>query len=123
MLAAPASRRMVITRVAQAGHDPRSAGGADLRAVFAEVHVADPVQAVFDAPVAADDGGELSVAGLADGERGDRVAGLTRPLPLHLATARDLDGPGGVGEGQPAGGGGDLQGAPSVRPCPRSRAW
>jgi hypothetical protein len=39
----------------------------------------------LDAPVAADDGGELSVAGLGDGERGDRVARLTRPSPLHPA--------------------------------------
>jgi hypothetical protein len=38
-----------------------------LGAVFAEVQVADPVEPVFDAPVAADDGGELGVAGLDDG--------------------------------------------------------
>jgi hypothetical protein len=32
---------------------------ADLEAVFVEVHVADPVQAVLDGPLAADDGGEF----------------------------------------------------------------
>ena len=63
-------------QVAQAGHDAGSAGGADLGAVFVEVGVADPVQPVFDAPVAADDGRELGVAGLGDGQRGDRVAGF-----------------------------------------------
>ena len=58
MLAAPASRRMVMTRLlAQAGHDAGAAGRADLGAVLVEVHVMDPVQAVFDAPVTADDGG------------------------------------------------------------------
>ena len=98
--------------VAQAGHDARSGAGADLRAVFVEVHVTNPVQPVFDSPVAADDGGELSVAGLGDGQRGDRVAGLAGPPSLHLAAGRDLDGLDGVGEGQPAGNGGDLQGAP-----------
>jgi hypothetical protein len=39
------------------------------------------------------------------------VAGLPRPLFLHLAAAGDLDGLGGVGEGQPGRDGGDLQGA------------
>jgi hypothetical protein len=43
------------------------------RAGFVEVHVADPVQAVFDGRVAADDGGELGVAGLGNGQRGDRA--------------------------------------------------
>jgi hypothetical protein len=35
-------------QVAQAGHDLRAAGGADLRAVLVDVEVADPVQAVLD---------------------------------------------------------------------------
>jgi hypothetical protein len=48
-------------QVAQGCHDARAAGGADLRAVFVEVEVTDPAQAVFDPPVAADDGGELGV--------------------------------------------------------------
>jgi hypothetical protein len=43
--------------VTQAGHDAGAAGGADLGAVFVEVHV--PVQAALDGPVAADDGGEF----------------------------------------------------------------
>ena len=75
MLAAPASRKMVMTRL-PVGHDAGAGCGADLGAVLAVVHVADPVQPVFDAPVAADDGRELGVAGLGDAQRGDRVAGL-----------------------------------------------
>jgi hypothetical protein len=86
--------------------------GADWGAVFVEVDVADPVQAVFDAPVAADDGGELARGGLGGGQRGDRVAGFTRPFPFHCAAAGDLDGLGRVREGQPPGDGGDLGGAP-----------
>jgi len=35
--------------VAQGCHDARAAGGADLGAVLAGVHVADPVKAVLDA--------------------------------------------------------------------------
>jgi len=55
-----------------------------------------------------------SSAGLAwIGQRGDRADGLAGPFPpsAELAAARDLDGPGGVGEGQPGGHGGDLHGA------------
>jgi hypothetical protein len=50
--------------VSQGGHDTRAAGGADLRTVLVVVHVADPVQAVLDHPVAAGDGRELGRAGL-----------------------------------------------------------
>jgi hypothetical protein len=46
-------------QVAQAGHDAGAAGGADLGPVLIEIHVPDPVQTVFDAPVAADDAREL----------------------------------------------------------------
>jgi len=60
------------------------------------------VQAVLDAPVAADGGGKLDVEGPGEGQRRDRGAGLARPLPLHLAAAGDLDGLGGVGKGRPA---------------------
>jgi hypothetical protein len=39
------------------------------------------------------------------------------PLPvLHLATAHDQDGLGGVGKSQPVGDGGDFEGAAPVRP-------
>jgi len=41
----------------------RAVGGADLGAVLVEAHIADPVRLVLDGPVAADDGGELGVAG------------------------------------------------------------
>ena len=71
-----------------------AAGGADLGAVFVEGHVADPVQAVFDAPVAADDGGELGVAGLGHGQGGDDVAGLVGPFPFDFAAAHVVSSPG-----------------------------
>jgi hypothetical protein len=70
ILAAPASRTMVIAR--HTGHDAQAAGGADLRAAFVEGHAADPAQAVIDDSVAADDGGELSAAGL--GRKGKMAA-------------------------------------------------
>lgn len=112
--------------VAQAGHDTRGAGGADLGSVFAEVQVADPVQAVLDRPVTADDGREFGRAGLGSGQRRDRVDGLTGPflLPCQLAAAGDLDGLGGVRERQPGGHGGDFEGsAPGpARPGPAARA-
>ena len=47
-------------QVAQAGHDLRAGRSADLGVVLVEVNVADPVQAVLDTPLAADDGGELA---------------------------------------------------------------
>jgi hypothetical protein len=52
------------------------------------------------------------------GQRGDRVAGFTRPFPFHWAAADDLVGLGGVREGQPAGDGGDLEGAPLAAAVP-----
>jgi Tetratricopeptide repeat len=67
-------------QVAQGRHDPWSAGGADLGSVLVPVQIADPVQAVLDQPVAADDGGEFGVAGLGRGQRGDRIDGLTEPF-------------------------------------------
>jgi hypothetical protein len=69
-------------------------------------------RAVFDSPVAADDGLELGGAGLGHRQRRHRVAGLGRPLPVHFPAAGDLDGLGGAGEGQAGGHGGDFQGAP-----------
>jgi hypothetical protein len=46
--------------------------GADLGAAFVEVHGADPVQALLDHPVAADDGREL--AGVAWAAAGEVIA-------------------------------------------------
>ena len=99
-------------QVAQGGHDLWPAGGADLGAVLIEVQVAHPVEPVLDAPVAADDGGELGRAGLGHGQRGDGVAGFAGPLAFDFAAAGDLDGLGGAGEGQAPGYRGDLEGAP-----------
>jgi hypothetical protein len=76
------------------------------------------MRAVLDAPVAADDAREVGGARLGGGQRGDRVAGFTRPFPFHCAAAHDLDGLGGVREGQPAGDGGDLEGAPLAAAVP-----
>ena len=41
-------------QVAQAGHHLRAVAGADLTAILVEDDVADPVQAVLDLPLAAD---------------------------------------------------------------------
>jgi site-specific recombinase XerD len=90
--------------VAQAGHDSGAVAGADLGAVLVVGHVADPVQAVLDGPVAAQDVGEFGGVGLDRGQGGDRVDGLGRPLHLRLraagrpAASDDLDGLGGVRE-------------------------
>jgi hypothetical protein len=52
---------------------------------------------------------------------GDRVAGLGGPLLLQPSAAHDLNGLGGVGEGQPGGHRGDFEVRRSARPLPRSR--
>jgi hypothetical protein len=85
----------------QGGHDAWRAGGADLGAVFVVVQVGDPVQTVFDQPVAADDGCEFSRTCLGGGKRRDRVDGLIGPFLLagQLAPAHDLDGLRGVRDG------------------------
>jgi hypothetical protein len=46
-------------QVAQGGHGGGAGAGADLGVVLGEGDVADPVQAVLDAPVAAEGGGDL----------------------------------------------------------------
>jgi hypothetical protein len=53
--------------VAQAGHDVGAVASADLAGVFAEGDVTDVVQAVLDAPVAADQVGQSGGAGLGVG--------------------------------------------------------
>ncbi len=67
MLVWPTRGRPVMGEVAQDRHDARAAGGADLGAVLIEVHVADPVQAVFDGRVPADYGGDFGCPGLGGG--------------------------------------------------------
>lgn len=56
--AGSSSRRMVITRLGLAGHDMRPDRGAGLELSSSNVHVTAPVQAIFDAPVPADDRGQ-----------------------------------------------------------------
>ena len=79
------------------------------------------MQAVLDSPVAADDPGQFGGPCLDDGQRGDHVDRLGRPLLAVLpgqlpSAAHDLDGLGGVGEGQSGRYGGDLQGSPFGAP-------
>src|SRR4029453_13261671 len=60
-------------QVAQAGHDLRAGPGARLGGRLGEGDVAELMQAVLDRPVAPQEVGEPSGAGLAMGEAGDRV--------------------------------------------------
>jgi hypothetical protein len=88
--------------VAQAGHDVGAVAGADLAGVFAEGDVADVVQAVLDAPVAADEVGQSGGAGLGVGQAGDGMHHNGPPLPCAQVTdlAGELDDLGGVGTEQ-----------------------
>ena len=78
-------------QVPQRGHGAGSGVGADLAAVFVVGDVADPVQAVFYGPVAADPGGEFGCGGLLGGQAGDHVDDFGGPLlgiqPAGLADA------------------------------------
>ena len=67
MLACPARRRMLMTRLRMAAMTwgPVPVRGGE---IFAEGDVADPVELVLDLPVAADPGGELGRLGLAGGQ-------------------------------------------------------
>src|SRR5262249_48172544 len=82
--------------------------------VFGVGDVANVVEGL-DAPVAAYPSGELGGGGLAGGQAGDGVAGFGGPSFLAgqwPAAAPDLDGLGGVREGDPSGHGGHFEGAP-----------
>ena len=75
------------------------------------------MQAVFDSPLAAYDLGEFGGPCLDGGQRGDGIDRFGRPLLTVLpgqrpAPPHDLDGLGGLREGQPRCDGDDLQGAP-----------
>src|SRR5262249_18628663 len=72
-------------------------------------------------PVAADDGGELGVSDLGEGQRGDRVAGCAGPLPLQLVAAQDPGGLGSAGKARPAATAVTFRVRRPVRPCPCSR--
>src|SRR6266511_774957 len=60
-------------QVAQAGHDLRGGAGAELGGVLGEGHVADPMPAVLDRPVPADEVGQPGRASLGEAQAGDRV--------------------------------------------------
>ena len=83
--------------VAEGRHDLRGGPGADLAAVFAEGHVADPVQAVLDPPVTPPQRQQLSRPGLLGGQAGDGVCDFGPRLsvlrdgtgqPQHLLAMR-----------------------------------
>ena len=57
--------------------------------IFAQAHVADPVQAVFDAPVAAIEGEQIGSGRALGGEAGDGVGDLGRHASLLLNDAFD----------------------------------
>ncbi|MFE4054430.1 hypothetical protein [Streptomyces sp. YIM B13518] len=59
--------------VAQAGHDVGQVAGADVRGVLVEGAVADVVELVLDAPVAADPGREFAATGRAGRQARDQV--------------------------------------------------
>ena len=79
MLAAPASRKMVITRSRRLA---MMRGPAAMRpgVVLVDADVTDPVQAIVDPPVTADDRGQFRRAGPGKAQRGDRVAGRGGPF-------------------------------------------
>src|SRR3954468_12642358 len=84
---------------AQAGEVGRAVGRANLAGVLAEDHVADPVQAGLDAPVAAHPAGQLRRVDLAGIQAGDGVDGLHAPAPAPGAPPTDdLQCLAGVGE-------------------------
>jgi hypothetical protein len=100
--------------VAQAGHHSGAAAGADAGGVFANGHVADPVEFVLHVPVPADVAGQLGGLGLRGGQGGHRVDGLAGRAwgaVIAFAGPDDLDGMGGVREDDPGGDGDDLVGA------------
>ena len=99
--------------VAQGGHDVGSVAGAQLVAVLIEGDVPHPVQAVLDAPVALDPGGDLVGLGGQHGQGADQVHHLTglpaSPLTVGPgARTPHLQDLGDVGEVDP---GRDLGGA------------
>src|SRR5665811_505640 len=67
-------------QVPQGGHHLWAVAGANLAEVFTEGHVADPVQPILYAPMAAEPGRELVGAGLVGGQVGDGVDGFGAPL-------------------------------------------
>ena len=89
----PGAAQRADREVAQARHDLRASPGAQLGGVLGEGHIADPVQAVLDRPVSAQEIGEPGGAGLSVGQAGDRVDDHSPP-PLGAkltGLAGDLD--------------------------------
>ena len=76
-------------QVPQGGRDQRSVAGAQLVAVFVEDDVPDPVEAVLNAPMAADPGRNGLGPGLIHGKRADQVDHLDLLLALDGAGASD----------------------------------
>jgi hypothetical protein len=97
--------------VPQRCHDLGAVASADLGGVFAVGGVTDVVED-FDVPVAAYPPGELGRGGLGDGQASDGVDGNGAPLAGAQGpdTAGEAQRLGGVGEGEPGGDGGGLEG-------------
>jgi hypothetical protein len=79
--------------VAQAGHDARAVGGADLGAVFVVGDVADPVQAVLDQPVPSEDVGQFVGADLVRGASCTRTTCLATTIVSSTDTTTVWTGP------------------------------
>lgn len=75
MLVAPASLWALMARLRKEAM-VLGVAGADAGAVFVAGDVADPVQAVFDVPVAADEGVDAGGVGVGSDEVGDSVGDL-----------------------------------------------
>jgi hypothetical protein len=67
--------------VPQRRHDLWGMSGAGGGAVLVEGHIADPVQAVLDRPMASDPAREQARVGIGAGQAGDRIDRLGLPLP------------------------------------------
>jgi Transposase IS116/IS110/IS902 family len=90
--------------VAQAGHHPGEAAAARSGGVFAEVHVADPVQPVLDPPVPAQPARQLRGASGAKRQAGDGVHrdGAPTAAARRADAADDLDRLAACGKHRPA---------------------
>ena len=112
--AVPGRAEQADRQVAQGGHHPGAVPGTDLAGVLAEGHVADPVQAVLDLPLAADQPKQPGRVGLGGGQAGDAVGQFGEPwLAAQVGdTALDHKQLGKVREGDALGWAGGLDSAP-----------
>ena len=112
MLARPARRRVADRQVAEAGEDAGRGTGPELGGIFAESHVADPMETVFHAPMPSFVVVEMRGPGQIGGQAGDAVHDLLAgPDAVQAAgVAAEPEGLHGAGE-QAVVGGRDADGA------------